>query len=595
MIVDRERVEKALPGYHIAERLGSGASGLVLAGEHLRIGRPVAIKVMGTEDAGDSTDGFAAEARVLATLDHPHVLRVHDYVEAEGLCLVVMELLAGGTLTDRQVGIGPEQACAVGLAVAGALAHAHGHGVLHRDIKPSNILFAADGTPKVSDYGLAKLLEGSAATASRMVGTPLYMAPEQIQGGRLGPGTDLYALGMVLYRLLAGQPPFDPKLPAPALWFQHATEPPPPMTGVDPRLAAVVLRALAKSPEDRHPDATAFALDLARAATQALGSGWTARAGLPLHLDDAVRRAADDSQDRPASQPNAPACSETPQPVTAQATEPASLVAPRRSPAAVPPEPSASSALEPLVGSSSPPAETDTKAGVAKGGSRRGARLAAVGAVVAAALAIPAVLFGPEFLSGGDQPAARGGTDPLVTASPQDVPATSASETTHPSFTPTALGTSAPAAAISTQPQAPASSAVASGTAPARTNPPPNPGQAGPASPENDPNYQQGSAVDVPGCAGWMDYANLLYGTLSAGAASCAGEVTTTDEAYGAEPSSVSLTAANHTEANSSPPAFLYFGYYKFSVRICIWNQNDPTGRRCSPVYVDTQGSISRR
>ncbi|MBL7524273.1 protein kinase, partial [Frankia sp. CNm7] len=352
MIVDRERVEKALPGYHVAERLGSGAYGLVLAGEHLRMGRPVAIKVMDAEGAEDSTDSFGAEARVLATLDHPHVLRAHDYVEAEGLCLVVMELLAGGTLTDRQEGIGPEQACAVGLAVADALAHAHGRGVLHRDIKPSNILFAADGTPKVSDFGLAKLLEGSAATASRMVGTPLYMAPEQIQGGRLGPGTDLYGLGMVLYRLLAGRPPFDPTLPAPALWYQHSTEPPPPMTGVDPRLAAVVLRALAKSPDDRHPDATAFALDLAHAAAQALGPGWTARAGLPLHLDDAVRRAADDPRDGPASEPSTPASPETSQPVAAQATEPASPVPPRRSPAPVPPAPPAANATEPVVGPS---------------------------------------------------------------------------------------------------------------------------------------------------------------------------------------------------------------------------------------------------
>nr|MDT0666018.1 serine/threonine-protein kinase [Micromonospora sp. DSM 115978] len=174
VMVDRERVEKALPGYTVGERLGSGAFGLVVAGEHRRLGRAVAIKVMDAEGPDGVTGGFADEARVLAALEHPHVVRADDYVEGEGLCLVVMELLAGGTLTRRRVGMAPEQACAVGLAVAAALGHAHGQGVLHRDIKADNILFAADGTPKVGDFGIAKLFEGSAATASRMVGTPMY-------------------------------------------------------------------------------------------------------------------------------------------------------------------------------------------------------------------------------------------------------------------------------------------------------------------------------------------------------------------------------------------------------------------------------------
>ncbi|WP_035742579.1 serine/threonine-protein kinase, partial [Parafrankia elaeagni] len=212
MIVERERVVAALPGYSLGRQLGVGAFGLVLAGEHRQMRRPVAIKVMSAESAEGGRVDFAAEARMLAKLDHPHVVRVFNYVEAEGLCLVVMELLAGGTLTRRRAGMGPQQACAVGLAVAAALEHAHGRGVLHRDIKADNILFAADGTPKVGDFGIAKLFDGS-ATASQVAGTPMYMAPEQIQGGRLTAATDLYALGVVLYRLLTGSPPFDPTLP----------------------------------------------------------------------------------------------------------------------------------------------------------------------------------------------------------------------------------------------------------------------------------------------------------------------------------------------------------------------------------------------
>ncbi|WP_018640745.1 serine/threonine-protein kinase, partial [Parafrankia elaeagni] len=212
MIVDRDQLKAALPDYILGDKLGAGAFGLVLAGEHRQMRRPVAIKVMRAEGPEGTTVNFAHEARTLAGLNHPHLVRAYDYTEAEGLCLVVMELLAGGTLTRRRAGMGPQQACAVGLAVAAALEHAHGRGVLHRDIKADNILFAADGTPKVGDFGIAKLFDGS-ATASQVAGTPMYMAPEQIQGGRLTAATDLYALGVVLYRLLTGSPPFDPTLP----------------------------------------------------------------------------------------------------------------------------------------------------------------------------------------------------------------------------------------------------------------------------------------------------------------------------------------------------------------------------------------------
>ncbi len=285
-IVDRKRVAKALPGYTLGEQLGSGTFGLVLAAKHRRMRRTVAVKVMVTESAEGMRLDFTAEAQVLARLDHPHVVRVHDYIEAEGLCLVVMELLAGGTLSRRRMAMSPQQACATGLAVAAALEHAHGRGVVHRDIKADNILFAADGTPKVGDFGIAKLFEGSAATASGMAGTPMYMAPEQIEGGRIGPTTDLYALGVVLYHLLTGAPPFDPKQPVQALWRQHLNDSPPPMRGVPDSLARVVLNALAKDPADRPHNAHTFAVDLALAATSAYGPAWAGRTGLSLHLAD---------------------------------------------------------------------------------------------------------------------------------------------------------------------------------------------------------------------------------------------------------------------------------------------------------------------
>ncbi|MBL7488906.1 protein kinase [Frankia sp. AgB1.9] len=297
MIVDRGRVTQALPGYVLGEKLGSGAFGLVLAGTHRQLGRPVAIKVMETTSTAAS---FAAEARVLARLDHPHIVRVYDYVEDHGLSLVVMELLAGGTLTGQRAVLSPEQICAVALAIAAALEHAHRHKVLHRDIKAENVMFASDGTLKVTDFGVAKLMEGVGTTSSGVAGTPAYMAPEQIEGGQLGPWTDLYALGIVLYRLFTGRLPFDPKLPLLALLSHQLTRQPPPMDGVAAPLAEVVSRLLAKSPGDRPPDAATFALELATAATTVFGVGWAALGPMPLHLDDVVRAATERPADRAA-------------------------------------------------------------------------------------------------------------------------------------------------------------------------------------------------------------------------------------------------------------------------------------------------------
>jgi serine/threonine protein kinase len=291
--VDRGQVAAALPAYELGARLGVGAFGLVLAGRHRRLNRDVAIKVLSVtyEEAEEASARFVAEARILAGIDHPHVVRVYDYVEDDDLCLIVMELLAGGTLTRRRRGMSAEDACAVGLAVAEALTCAHGQGVLHRDIKSDNILFNGDGLLKVTDFGIAKIFAGSAATASAIVGTPKYMAPEQLTGGRLGPATDLYALGMILYELLAGAPPFDPALPPHALYHHHVYVPPPPMPGVPAGVAEVVLRTVEKDPTARYPSAREFALALADAATDSYGPRWTTRSGIPLRLSDEVRNA----------------------------------------------------------------------------------------------------------------------------------------------------------------------------------------------------------------------------------------------------------------------------------------------------------------
>ncbi|WP_232793936.1 serine/threonine-protein kinase [Pseudofrankia saprophytica] len=317
-------IATALPGYEIGAELGRGGFGAVLAARHRLMGRAVAIKVLldpeaagagsgsgggpaggpsgpgggvfgsGGDESSDLRTRFLSEARVLAGLDHTHIVRVYDYVEHSGLCLLVMEQLTGGSLRQRMAagGLDPRAGCAVGLAAATALAAAHQIGVLHRDIKPDNLLFDASGVPKVTDFGIAKIVETTAVTTTGLVGTPRYMAPEQIEGSRLGPGTDIYALGIVLYELLAGRPIFPRGLTVPALLHHHLSVPPQPLPEVPAPLAAVVLAALAKHPAERPASAHELALHLAAAATAVFGPGWLTTTGVPVRLPDDVLTAA---------------------------------------------------------------------------------------------------------------------------------------------------------------------------------------------------------------------------------------------------------------------------------------------------------------
>ncbi|MBL7497982.1 serine/threonine protein kinase [Frankia sp. CNm7] len=305
MIVDQTQLAAALPGYTLGDEIGAGSFGLVVAGWHRRLQRDVAIKVVsaGWRSPGQARP-VAAEGRILASLDHPHIVRVYDHVESGDLHLIVMEMLAGGTLTRRTPRLGHREACAVGLAVADALSAEHDRGVLHRDIKPDNVLFDGAGLPKVVDFGIAKLIRGSAATASRVFGTPMFMAPEQFLAGRLGPYTDLYALGVMLYLLMAGHVPFEDADVGPAgtsagplpsrYRDRHLLgDRPPAPVGVPDAVADVIPRSLDRNPDRRPPSARAFALDLARAAAASCGPGWLAESGIPVRLADEVRAAAE--------------------------------------------------------------------------------------------------------------------------------------------------------------------------------------------------------------------------------------------------------------------------------------------------------------
>ncbi|MGF7233925.1 MAG: serine/threonine-protein kinase [Frankia sp.] len=316
MTVARKRVAEALPAYDVGEQLGQGRFGTVFAVRHRRLGRPAAVKVIALADdvTREEHRRFVTEAQILGALDHPHIVRIFDYHEQDNLALLVMERMAG-TLRER-MRRGPlpvPAACAVGLAVASALDYAHQEGVLHRDIKPDNMLFSAGNVLKVADFGIAKIAEGSAFLGSTLMGTPLYMAPEQLDGDTLGFGTDVYSLGVVLHELLAGRPPVERGLALGQLLQARRQGSPPPPDGVAPGLAAVVQRSLQGPRTERYPTAKAFALDLAAAATAELERDWFAQSKLWVRttLDDDVRetvaRGERPSADPPEQPDNEPA------------------------------------------------------------------------------------------------------------------------------------------------------------------------------------------------------------------------------------------------------------------------------------------------
>lgn len=293
MSLESEQVAAVLPSYEVGEIIGRGGWGVVLEGRHRQLGRDVAIKQLAFGLAGDpaTRSRFVSEARLLASFDHPHIVPIYDYVEQEGLCLLVMEKLAGGTVWNRftTAGLTMQSSCAVILATCSGLHFAHRHGVLHRDIKPENLLFSAQGSVKVTDFGIAKVVGGSQTLATKtgeVLGTPTYMAPEQIQGGEPVPATDVYATGVVLYELLTGRLPFPQVENSVAILYQHVYEQPMPLSQAAPevpaRVAQVTMKALATAVPDRFQGADEFGAALAEAAASEWGPGWMTGVDAPV-------------------------------------------------------------------------------------------------------------------------------------------------------------------------------------------------------------------------------------------------------------------------------------------------------------------------
>jgi serine/threonine-protein kinase len=258
--------------YELEELCGSGGMSSVYKARDTLLERNVALKILHSHYSDDEeyVQRFRHEARTVARLAHPNIVTVIDRGESDGRQFIVFEYVDGETLKDLIGRTGPlpiRRAIEIALEVTRGLAFAHQHGLVHRDVKPQNVLLNGDGEAKVTDFGIARSLDvelGMTQTGT-VLGTSNYLAPEQANGNPVGPRTDVYSLGVVLFELLTGEVPF-PGASFVAVAMKHINEPPPNLLERRPdaplRLAAAIDRALAKRPQDRWPTMEAFAAEL---------------------------------------------------------------------------------------------------------------------------------------------------------------------------------------------------------------------------------------------------------------------------------------------------------------------------------------------
>ncbi|GAA0736138.1 serine/threonine protein kinase [Dactylosporangium roseum] len=266
--------------YRMEGLLGSGGMGTVWRGHDLRLNRPVAIKVLSGGGLGRSTamERFEREARAVGRLSHPNVVRVYDFGVQDGDPYLVMELMDGPTVAQLLSG-GPlpvDDTLALAAQICDGLGAAHAAGIIHRDVKPGNLILAGSGAVKICDFGVARLLDTAGQAdltgTAVAVGSPEYMAPEQITSGPVDARSDLYALGCTMYAMLAGSPPFATGTSY-GIVHQHLTEAPQPLhvrrPDVPPAVADLVADLLAKRPDERPQDTAAVRARIAAAADPA--------------------------------------------------------------------------------------------------------------------------------------------------------------------------------------------------------------------------------------------------------------------------------------------------------------------------------------
>jgi tetratricopeptide (TPR) repeat protein len=271
----------SVPGYTLVRELGRGGMGVVYLAQQLRLDRPVALKMPPAGLGVEEWLRFRTEVQAAARLQHAHIVQVHETGEHQGRPFLVMELVEGGSLAQKlaQAPLAARPAAELVEKLARAVHYAHERGVIHRDLKPANVLLTADGTPKVTDFGLARRLNetlgtGSESSAARtatgaILGTPSYMAPEQAagRGKEAGPATDVYALGAILYECLTGRPPFKGASALETMQQVLRDDPVSPrklQPGVPRDLETVCLKCLAREPPRRYASAAHLADDLRR-------------------------------------------------------------------------------------------------------------------------------------------------------------------------------------------------------------------------------------------------------------------------------------------------------------------------------------------
>ncbi|MBA4192195.1 MAG: hypothetical protein C0467_29840 [Planctomycetaceae bacterium] len=265
----------AIPGYRIDGELGRGGMGVVYKAENVALKRTVALKmILASGHAGfQERERFRTETEAVARLQHPNIVQIHEVGEYSNQPYCALEYVEGGTLASKISGkpLSPSDAARTVESLARAMHMAHSRNIIHRDLKPANVLISADGTPKVTDFGLAKRLDDDSGytQAGAIMGTPSYMAPEQAEGetNSAGPAADIYALGAIFYECLTGRPPFKGKSVLDTLQQVRSQEPVPPSRDhhrVPADLETICLKCLQKKPEKRYASAESLADDLRR-------------------------------------------------------------------------------------------------------------------------------------------------------------------------------------------------------------------------------------------------------------------------------------------------------------------------------------------
>jgi beta-lactam-binding protein with PASTA domain/predicted Ser/Thr protein kinase len=256
--------------YKVLKKLGSGGMATVYLAEDQELGRRVAIKILNAKHASDEqfVERFRREASSAAGLSHPNIVQIYDRGKAEGTYYIAMEVIQGRSLKELIVGRGPSPvpvAVNYGRQILAALRFAHRNGVVHRDIKPHNVLVDDEGRVKVTDFGIARAGASEMTEVGSIIGTAQYLSPEQARGAPVDARSDLYSVGVVLYELLTGEAPYNGETPVEIAMKHLSAVPEPPSAKrpeIPPELDAVVLRALAKNPDDRYQSADEMDADL---------------------------------------------------------------------------------------------------------------------------------------------------------------------------------------------------------------------------------------------------------------------------------------------------------------------------------------------